>query len=453
MTAALLVETGSGPLAGRRRAAAIATVLASMTLAVLDAGMTTAALPNLARAFSVTPASAILVVTAYQAGLIMALLPMGAVGERFGHRRVFWLSLVLFALASASAAVAPGLPWLAAARFVQGIAGAGIMGLGVALLRFTVPKAQLGAAIGWNALTVALASAAAPSVGALVLALADWRGLFALNLPVAALALLGAHALPDAPRRPAPLDFVSIGLNGLTFAAFILAAQALASHPGRAAGLLALSVAAFAVFARREAPKAAPLLPLDLLRRAAFRLSVIASVCCFTAQTAGLLALPFLLQRRMGLTPLSAGLCVTLWPLSVALAAAVVGRLADRLPTAWICALGAAALCVGLAGCAVLAGASRPELLTPWIALGGLGFGLFQSPNNRNMFLAAPAERAGATGGMQGTARVSGQTLGALATALLFAGAPLESALPVALGLAAAAALTGGLVSLLRLQA
>ncbi|MBJ7412376.1 MAG: MFS transporter, partial [Phenylobacterium sp.] len=310
-------------LDGRRRAVAIFVVLSAMTLAVLDAGMANVALPSIGHALDIEPATSILIVTAYQAGLVMALLPLGAVGERFGHRRVFTGSVALFALASGFSAVCPSLLWLAFARFLQGIGGAGIMALGVALLRFTVPGNRLGAAIGWNALAVALASAAGPSVGALILSMTSWPWLFAMNLPIAILTLLGSRALPHSPRGAQALDVPSMGLMASTFAMLIIAAQCATTAPKMTSGLTAASVVAFMLLLRREAPKMQPLFPLDLLRRAPFRLSVTASICCFAAQASGLLGLSFLLQHELHLTPLMTGLYITVWPLSVAGAAIV----------------------------------------------------------------------------------------------------------------------------------
>lgn len=437
--------------AGPRRGVAIATVLSAMTLAVLDAGMSNVALPSFAQAFGVPPATAVLVVTAYQVGLIMALLPLGALGERHGHRRVFVLSVALFAAASTAAAFAPDFAWLVGARFLQGLGGAGIMALGMALLRFSVAEAHLGRAIGWNALNVALASAAAPSLGALIIAMSDWRGMFLVTLPVAALTLAGARVLPLTSRSPTPVDLISSGLIALSFATLILGALAVATAPLAATGCLAAAVLGFVVLLRREWPKTHPLVPLDLLRGESFRLSVLASTCCFVAQSTGLLALPFMLQQQLHQTPVATGLYITAWPLSVAAAALVASRITDRVSTAWLCTVGGAALSAGLAGAGFWMDAARPATLILFLVIAGLGFGLFQSPNNRNMFLSAPVGRSGAAGGMQGTARVSGQTLGALAMAALFGLTDLESALKCGFALAALLALTAGLVSLSRL--
>ncbi len=433
-----------------RPALAVFAVLSAMALVVLDAGIANLALPVIGRSLHAAPAQAILIVTAYQAGLMMALLPAGALGERFGCRRVFAAGVALFAAASLACALAPSLPWLIAARLVQGLGGAAIMALGVALLRFSAPSGRLGAAIGWNALTVALSAAAAPSLGAAILSVGGWQALFAVNLPLALAALASTRALPVTPRMASGPGLVSMALNATAFALLILSAELVMRAPLLAAAVLFAGLFALTALVRRERGRPAPLIPLDLLRGRTFRLSVIASVCCFAGQGAGFLALPYLLQHGLGLSPMAAGLYVTLWPLSVAATAIVAGRLSDRLPTAWLCATGGACLAAGLAGAAVWPLDGRPGALAPFIMLSGLGFGLFQTPNNRNLFLSAPAGRSGAAGGMQGSARVTGQTLGAVAMTLLFSLAPLSSAPRIGLAAAAALALAAGLVSLVR---
>jgi DHA2 family multidrug resistance protein-like MFS transporter len=434
-------------LSGPRRAFAVTAVLSAMSAVVLDAGMANVALPSLARALGVAPAEAVAVMTAYQAGLVMALLPLGAVGERFGHRRVFTLSIAAFAMASVCAAIAPDIGWLVAARFVQGLGGAGVMALGMALLRFTVAQGHLGRAIAWNALTVALTTAAAPSVGALVLSIAPWRYLFVVTLPLTGLALASARALPPTARSEAPLRALSMVMSAAVFALLIGSAQTASSRPGLALALLGGAVVALGLLLRRERRAAAPLVPLDLLQIDSFRLSAIASVFCFSAQTAGMLALPFLLQGRLHLPLTVTGLCISVWPLSVAVAAALSGRLADRAPNSILCALGGATLAAGLAGCSI---AVVPVMIILSIAMAGLGFGIFQTPNNRNLFLSAPPERSGAAGGMQGTARVAGQTTGALIIAMLLSGFALGEALRIGFAAAAALALAAGAVSALR---
>jgi DHA2 family multidrug resistance protein-like MFS transporter len=433
-----------------RRHGAAAAILGAIVLVVLDGAIANVALPSIAQQLQASAADAVWVVTGYQLAVVMFLLPAAAVGERFGYRRVFSAGVALFTVASGLCALAPTLPWLVAARFLQGLGSAAVMPLALALLRFTYPNRLLGAAIGWNALAVALSSAAGPAVGAAVLSIANWPWLFAVNLPLGALVLWAARCLPRPAPVARPLDGLSIALNAVLFAAFVGGCQALLSRPGLGVACIAVAALALVLLVRREMPRAAPLIPLDLLRRHSFRISVVASVCSFSGQMAGTLALPFYLQHGLGQSPLATGLWMTPWPLAVMVAAPWAGRLSARWSTAWLCAAGGLCLALGLALCALWPLQGRLELLALFSALAGLGFGFFQTPNNRNLLLSAPKERSGAAGGMQGAARLAGQTLGSLMTGLLFALLPSATAPRWALGLAAVGALAGGVVSVLR---
>ncbi len=436
-----------------RRTVAIASVLAAMVLVVLDAAIANVALPTIARSLHVTPATSVWVMTAYQSALVMALLPSAALGESLGHRRVFTSGVALFTGASVLCALSPSMPWLVAARFLQGLGGAAVMALGVALLRAVVPQQQLGAAIGWNALAVALPSAAGPTIGAMILSGASWPWLFAVNLPLGAVVLVATRALPRRPGTARRLDLLSVALNAGAFASLVLGAELLPSRPMLAAMLLATAALGMAALVRREMPREAPLIPLDLLRSGSFRISVIASVCLFAGQTAAMVALPFYLQHGLGQTALMTGLYMTPWPLTVAIAAPLAGRLANRVSTAWLCAAGGMFLATGLAAASQWPMQGAPWALIPFTMLCGLGFGLFNVPNNRNMFLAAPPERSGAAGGMQGTARLVGQTAGAIVMTLLFTQTSAEAAPRIGLGIGAGLTLLAGLISTLRVPA
>lgn len=444
---ALVGQVGDTEMLGERRATAIACVLGALALVVLDAAMANVALPAIARSLDVTPAASVSVVTAYQMALVMALFPSAALGESLGYRRVYTAGIALFVGASAGCAVAPSLAFLVAARFVQGLGSAAVMSLGVALLRSVVPEWQLGAAIGWNALTIALSSAAGPTVGALVLSTATWPWLFAVNLPLGVLVLLATRALPHVPGTAQKLDVVSVALNVAAFGALVTGAELMSGPLVLGALLSAAGVFAMLALLRREMPKPAPMIPLDLLHEASFRTSVIASVCCFVGQSAAMVSLPFFLQHGLGQDALRTGLLLTPWPLTVALVAPIAGRLANRVSSAWLCALGGAVLAVGLASTALWSAESDPFALIPFVVLCGAGFGLFQVSNNRNLFLSAPRARSGAAGGMQATARLTGQTIGAVVMTLLFTMTSVDLAPRIGLGAAAVLTLVAGLVS------
>jgi len=434
-----------------RRCAAVFAILGAGVLVVLDGAIANIALPGIALQLQAAPADAVWIVTAYQLAVAMFLLPAAAVGERFGYRRVFAGGVALFTAASLLCALATSLPWLLVARCLQGLGSAAVMPLGLALLRFTYPRRLLARSIAWNALAVAAASASGPTLGAFILSEASWPWLFAVNLPVGLLVLAACAGLPKPARSVRGIDIWSIGLNAAMFAALVLGSDRLVAHPLHGGALLALSVVCAVLLVRRERPKAAPLIPLDLLRVPSFRASIVASVCCFTGQMAGLVALPFYIQHELGQTALTAGLLITPWPLAVMLAAPLSARLVRRVPGAWLCAAGSACFAAGLALCALWPLDGDPALpIAIFTAIAGLGFGFFQTPNNQNMLLSAPKERSGAAGGAQGTARLAGLTLGSLMMGLMFELLPPHDAVHWGMALAALAALAGAAASLAR---
>lgn len=435
---------------GLRSAVAIASVLAAMVLVVLDAAIANVALPTIARSLRVTSAQSVWIITAYQAALVMGLLPCAALGESLGLRRVFTAGVALFVGASGLCASSPSLPLLVAARFLQGLGGAAVMALGLALLRVVVSQQRLGAAIGWNALAVALSSAAGPAIGAAILSATSWPWLFAVNLPLGVAVLFATRALPEAAGTGRRLDLCSVALSAGAFASLVIAAELLPARPALAAVLVGAAAVTVVTLVRREMPKEVPLIPLDLLRAASFRISVIASVLCFSGVAASLVALPFYLQHGLGLNAWMTGLYMTPWPLTVAIAAPLAGRLADRVSTARLCVAGGVSLAIGLAALALWPLRAHSLPLVMLTMLCGLGFGFFQVPNNRNMLLSVPGERSGAAGGMQGTARLVGQTAGAIIMTQLFTLTSDAAAPRIGLGIAAVLTLAAGLVSALR---
>ncbi len=447
---AVSVAHDEGTPPDSRRIMATLALLAAIVLAVLDGAIANVALPSLAQALRVDAAGSVWVVTAYQLALVMALLPCAALGDGLGHRRVFMAGVLVFTVASALCAVAPALPVLVAARFVQGLGGAAIASLGVALLRSIWPPARIGAAIGWNAMAIALSAAAGPAVGAGILSVASWPWLFAVNLPIGVLVLVLGHALPSVPGSGRRVDAVSVMLNAGMFGALVIGADIVAVRPLVGGGLLAVAGAGLVALLRREMPLVAPLIPLDLLRGRSFRISVIASVCCFIGQMASYVALPFYLQHGMGLSEFGTGLAMMPWPLMVAVAAPLSGRVADRVATAWLCAAGGACLGIGLAFVALWPSDGGVVPVIGFTMLAGLGFGFFQTPNNRNMLMSASRARSGAAGGMQGTARLLGQTMGGVLMSVLFARSGAGPAARGGLVIAAGFAMAAAVISLLR---
>lgn len=415
--------TASDGLPIPQRYWAMAAMTVALIMAVLDGVVANIALPTIQREFAVDAASAIWVVNAYQLAVTVSLFPFASLGDIIGYRKVYWFGLALFTVASLACALSPNLPVLTAARVVQGIGGAGIMSVNLALVRHIYPSTHLGRGVGYNAMIVAVSSAAGPSLAALILSVASWPWLFAVNVPLGLAALaVAARAMPASNPAGHRFDWLSAALNAGTLGLLIVGFKGVdGSQPYWlvAAELLA-ALALGATLVRRELAQAAPLLPVDLLRRPVFALTVVTSVCSFAAQNIVFVAMPFFFEDVLNRSLTESGLLMTPWPLVVALVAPISGRLADRYEPTRLAAAGLLAFAAGLALMALLP--SDPSTLdVVWrMALAGFGFGLFQTPNNKVLVSSAPKERSGGASGIQATGRLLGQTLGAATVGLVF---------------------------------
>src|SRR6185437_13392196 len=167
-----------------RRYWAIAAIILAICMSVLDATIANVALPSIARDFHATKAASIWVINSYQLAILATLLPLAALGEIVGYRKVSLTGMVVFTLASLGCAFSTSLLTMSIARVIQGLGAAGIMSVNAALMRFTSPHHMLGRAIGINAFAVAVAAATGPTIASAILAVAHWRWLFAINLPI-----------------------------------------------------------------------------------------------------------------------------------------------------------------------------------------------------------------------------------------------------------------------------
>jgi DHA2 family multidrug resistance protein-like MFS transporter len=439
-------------LVGNRRA--LVAVLMAVSLATLDSSITNTALPNIAAALQARPAASIWVVIAYQLAVVAALLPFAALADRLGARRVHLGGMAFFIAASLASALAWSLPVLVAARALQGLGAAAMMSVNIALVRQIYPPQQLGRGVGLNALVVGVSFAVGPTLASTLLAWLPWPWLYALNLPLGLLAFaVGYVSLPRTAPHDRPFDAVAALLTALTFGA-MLATLATAAQRGPAWGVLLLALLALGagrLLLRRQAGQAAPMLPVDLLRRPLFALSVATSMASFAAQGLAFVSLPFFIETVLQRQPVQTGFLMAPWAIVVAAAAPLAGRLSERYPPGLMGGVGLLLLGGGLASLALLTPAASTTAIVLHMALCGLGFGLFQSPNLNALMSAAPPERSSGASAMVAMARLNGQAIGAALVALCFglAGARGPS---WALGLGAVLAGVAALASLARLR-
>jgi len=435
-----------------QRMLAFATVAVVVFLAVLDEAVINVALPVLTVQLDVDPASSLWLVNAYRLAVVMVLLPVAALGDSLGYRRVYLGGTALFTFASLLCAIAPSFEVLVAARVLQGIGAAGIMGINMALVRFIFPPNMLGRAVGNVAVIVAVASAAGPSLAGAILSVAPWQALFLVNVPIGILALfVGYKTLPITQGTGQRIDIRSALFAAATFGLLILGINILGEGGSVlvALALLLGSAVIGTLFVRSQLPLAAPMLPVDLLRRPVFALSATTSILSFSAHAIALVCLPFYLHDVLLRSVAQTGLLMTPLPLATAVAATIAGRLADRFEPGRLAAIGLLIFASGLAFLAVLP-ANASDLAVIWpMALAGFGFGMFQTPNNKVLIASAPKHRSGGASAIQSTGRLLGQSIGVALLAIIF-GLFAGHAIPIGLGIAALLAASGIIPSALR---
>lgn len=458
MTASTLVSdelsvTDGLPPARRRWASGV--VFIAIGMAALDTAIANVALPAIATDLHATPADVVWVVNVYQIALMVALLPMAALGEIIGLERIYLGGLLLFTIASFGCAWADTLNGLLVARALQGLGGGAISAVNIALVSFIYPRNIVSRGFGYNAMVVGVSFTLGPTLASVILSVASWPWLFGINVPIGIAALIiGWKTLPRTTRATHRFDISSAllaaGCTGLFI--FGLSDAAHLGSPVSVAIEIAAAVALALFLARKQAGHPAPILAFDLFKRPMFSLSAGTATAAFMAQGLAFVSLPFYFEEILHRSQVETGLLITPWPLVVTIMAPIGGRLVERFAPA---ILGGSGLFILSAGMLLLMTIPEsPNVLDIiWrMAICGCGFGFFQTPNMKAIMSSAPVARAGSASGVLATARLTGQTLGAALAALCFSLVGHQGA-TYALGLGAAMALAGSLIGFSRLLA
>lgn len=410
-------------LHGTERLLAMCALAIGVGMASLDTAIVNTALPGVAASLHATPAASVWIINIYQLAMIATMLPFAALGEIIGYRRVCIAGLLLFTVASLACAAAWSLPSLVAARLLQGLGASAVMGVNTALLRAIYPAKQMGRGMGANALIVAMGFAIGPTAASLILSLASWPWLFAINVPLGiAGLLLATRFLPATRRANHPFDVQTALFNACAFGLLVLAiGEGAHAAPARViAAELAGSLLFFFLLLRRQRGHPAPMLPVDLFRRPLFALSTVTAVCTFAAQGLAFVSLPFYFEHVLGRSPVETGFLITPWAVMVGVMAPIAGRLSDRYQPGLLGGAGLLALAAGLLSLLLMPAAPSSLAICWRMALCGLGFGFFQAPNLKAIMSSAPPNRAGGASGIVATSRLVGQASGAALVALCF---------------------------------
>jgi EmrB/QacA subfamily drug resistance transporter len=450
----------------RGRWVVAATVLGS-GIAFLDSTVVSIALPSIARAFHGGVGTLQWVVTGYALTLAAFLLLGGALGDRYGRQRIFVVGVVWFAAASACCGLAPDSTFLIVARIVQGVGGALLTPASLAILQASFRPEDRARAIGaWSGFS-GVASAAGPLVGGYLLAVASWRWVFYINLPLAAAVVV--ITLRHVPESSDPAAAGRIDLPGAASAVAFLAGLTYGLIEGPTRGwtdpvvLASLVVAAVALpaFLVLERRLAHPMLPLDLFRSRQFSGANAVTFAVYGAMGGALFLVPVTLQIVAGYSPLESGLA--LLPLTLVMLAfsARSGQLSARIGPRLQMTTGP--LLVG-GGLALLARAADPgdyvSQVLPGVLLLSAGLAVTVAPLTATAMGSAPADHSGIASAVNNVvARAAG--LFAVAVLPLLAGltgaaalAPhqLASGFRTAMLISGVAGAAGGLIAALTIR-
>ncbi|MBO1360557.1 MFS transporter [Acetobacter sacchari] len=402
------------------RAKAVIAVSLSLLLALLDYAIANVALPEIAQDLHASSSASIWVVNAYQLASFVSLLPLAALGARVGYARLCLFGVVLFMASSVGCAMSTSLLFLSIARAAQGLAGACILSVNTALIRFIYPHAELGRGLALNTVIVGVGLALGPTVAGLVLAVATWPWLFWINIPLGALTLfLGYASLPRVAAHGSMPDALGALLCVIAFTALGLGADGLAHGASWSVQLMLLVAgsAALVALTRRESGLVHPILPVDLLRGPAFCVAFLTGLIGYVASNFFIISMPFTLHQDYGWSATATGLLMTSWAFGLITSSTMTRRLSDKVPASVLSSAGLLLTAVGFVALRLLPDQPGAFAIGSRIFVAAFGFGLFQVPNNRAMMLGAPAGREGGASGMVQVSRQGGQTLGAIAVA------------------------------------
>ncbi|AIQ53547.1 MFS transporter [Paenibacillus sp. FSL R7-0331] len=395
-------------------------------MSTLDGSIVNIALPVLVKQLNLPVAQVEWVTTGYLMAICAAILFFGKLGDMAGKIRIFRIGTVVFIIGSLLCGLSTNLPFLIVSRVIQAVGASMTMANSQGIVTDIFPASERGKALGLIGTFVSLGSIAGPSLGGIIVSTLGWEYIFWVNVPIGIIAVvLGMKVLPkDLVRVQSKIDLPGSLLFSffiLTLFAGLLLGQQLGYGDVRIITALAAAAASFAAFLLVELRSSAPLLQLSLFKNPLFSLSILCAFLVFAANFCFNIISPFYAQNMLGLTPFSAGFLLMLFPISMVIIAPLSGALSDKIGSEFLTFAGLIVMVIAQFGLARLHEGSSVILVGVWIAMLGVGSGLFQSPNNSLIMSKVPRTQLGSAGSVNSLVRNVGMVVGiTIATSILF---------------------------------
>ncbi len=342
------------------------------------------------------------------------MLPFVKLADNYGRKRIFVWGFALNAFCAGMCALATNMEWILFWRFMQGAAGAMIFGTGVAIITSVTPANKRGSAFGAVAACVYIGLTLAPAVGGWLTQLLGWRSVFYFQIPlvIGLLIFIGLNLQGEWKNTEhSPFDWIGSALFILFSFSLVYGLSELPNFSG--VMLLGGSIISLVAFVIHQSRVPEPLIRVQMFKESrVFSLSLSTSLLMYASNFAIVFLLSLYLQFIRGFNPAEAGQIILIQALLMAIVAPIAGKLADRFEPRIIATIGCVIVAVGFVLLNQINLTSSARFIGLALAIIGVGFGLFSTPNNSAIMGAVNTQEVGAASASMNLSRTIGNLVG-----------------------------------------